>query len=88
MTIMAHGPTRAPRSRACRLTHVSPLASQSRIMNKLEVKVQRAAVALERAAQLLDIAVRLGAPVRVRVCPQIVPRLTRELADCAQRQVV
>ena len=41
-------------------------------------------MAFERAAQLLDLAVRLGAPARVRIRPQVVARLACELADCAQ----
>ena len=63
-------------------------ASPSRIANELEVKVQRAAVALELPAKLLDVTVRLGAPAWVRIRPQVVARLTRKLADRAQWQVV
>mmetsp|Transcript_38858 Transcript_38858/g.102438 ORF Transcript_38858/g.102438 Transcript_38858/m.102438 type:complete len:259 (+) Transcript_38858:230-1006(+) len=60
----------------------------SGVANELEVEVDGAAVAFEGAAQLLDRRVRVRRPARIRICPQVVARLTCELADGAQRQVV
>ena len=83
--------SRAPRSRLPTLSSPSPLCAHRRlssIANELEVEVERPTVALERPAELLDVAVRLGAPARIRVRPQIVARLARKLTDRPQRQVV